>query len=83
MYKRNVDDINVDLQETPVGAIYWNGQLEIEDALTGNDLNIAADARILRILREVGNSVHKSIQLEVEHPSKRNDGKMPILDTKI
>ena len=34
-------------------------------------------------VRQIGNNIHPSIQLEVDYPSKHNDNKMPILDLKV
>ena len=34
-------------------------------------------------IKEIGNGIHPSIQLEIDYPSKHQDNKMPILDVKI
>ena len=41
------------------------------------------DAVIMRKIKEMGNEIHPSIQLETDYPSKNPDKKMPLLDVKI
>ncbi len=83
MYKRYVDDIDPVLLETPLGADLKDGKIIIDDAQVVNDMNIAADARAMRLVKLVGESIHNSIKLETEYPSKYEDGKMPTLDLKV
>ena len=35
------------------------------------------------LLKEIGNDIHESIQLETDFPSKNNDKKLPILNLKV
>ena len=35
------------------------------------------------MIKQVGNDIHPSIQLEVDYPSKHQDGKLPILALKV
>ena len=49
----------------------------------GSDSLIPSDKRTMEVIREIGNSIHPSIQLEVDYPSNHEDGKMPILDLKV
>ena len=44
---------------------------------------IPGDKRTMEIIREIGNSIHLSIQLEVDYPCTQENGKMPILDLKV
>ena len=37
----------------------------------------------MKFIKAVGNDIHESIQLEIDYPSKHQDGKMPILDLKV
>ena len=37
----------------------------------------------MKIIRDVGNSIHESTQLEYDCPSLHADNKMPILDLKV
>ena len=79
LYKRYVDDINICSYEVEPGTKYENGNV----IRTGEDDSLDADERCFEILKSVGDSIHESIQLEVDYPSKHNDGKIPILDVKV
>ena len=35
------------------------------------------------LFQSIGNSIHTSIRLEVDYPSRHEDGKLPILDLKV
>ena len=35
------------------------------------------------LVQSIGNSIHSSIELEVDYPSRHGDGKLPILDLKV
>ena len=35
------------------------------------------------LVQSVGNSIHSSIELEVDYPSRHSDGKLPTLDWKV
>ena len=83
MYDRYVDDIDVALHETPLGAVIRNGEMMIDDDAIERDLNIPADARAMQIFLEIGNGIHESIQLEIDFPSNHPDNKVPILDLKV
>ena len=54
--------------------------LVVKEEKVGSDSLIPSDKRTMEVLREIGNSIHPSIQLEVDYPSNNEDGKMPILD---
>ena len=47
------------------------------------DLEVPADARTMREIRKMGDSINQMIQLEEDFPSKSEDHKMPILDLKV
>ncbi|KAJ7389597.1 hypothetical protein OS493_030283 [Desmophyllum pertusum] len=36
-----------------------------------------------KLVQSIGNSIHPSIELEVDYPSEHGDGKLPILDLKV
>ena len=44
---------------------------------------IPGDRWTVEVVRDIGNSIHPSIQLEVDYPSNYEDGKMPLLDLKV
>ena len=41
------------------------------------------DENGMTLLTKVGDSIHKSIQLEADYPSKHEDHKLPLLDIKM
>ena len=47
------------------------------------DKGKAADRRTFEFVRDVGNTIHPSIQLEVDFPLKNVDLKVPILSLKV
>ena len=40
-------------------------------------------AKMMNKIKDIGNSIHHSIQLEVDYPSLHEDNKLPLLDIKI
>ena len=55
-----------------------------------DDINIVVQAKktddeheIMEKIKMIGNKIHKSIQLESDHPTRNEDGKVPILDLKV
>jgi hypothetical protein len=41
------------------------------------------DERTKKFIKQVGDDIHHSIELEIDHPSKHVDQKLPILDMKV
>ena len=78
-----VDDVNYGLHPTPPGARYVDGRIYIEEAMAVQDILTPDDERTMKIIRDVGNSIHESTQLEYDCPSLHADNKMPILDLKV
>ena len=83
MCKRYVDDVNLAADELPAGTRYVEGGLAVSEAEVASDLLVPADRRTMEVIRDVGNSIHWSIQLEIDYPSNYSDGKMPSLDLKL
>eukprot|EP00794_Sanderia_malayensis_P015094 gene15094-16650_t len=81
--KRYVDDINMAIDKLPAGTRYADGRLFINEMAIKGDLLVAKDKRKMEVIKRVGNSIHTSIQLEVDCPSNHDDGKMPFLDLKL
>ena len=81
--KRYVDDVNYALKDLPVGTRFEDGWLIADDEMVDSDMLIPRDKRTMEVIKCVGNSIHTSIQLEVDCPSNYDDGKMPILDLKV
>ena len=80
MYKRYVDDINVIVGVVEPGAKIA-GTTDKESKAQDSHRN--KDEMCMELLREVGNRIHKSIQIEVDYPSRHGDNLMPILDLKV
>ena len=69
LYQRYVDDINM---------IY---RVPMEDG--DNSTEEELDAKWMKVVRDIGNQIHHSIKLEIDYPSRHEDGRMPILDLKV
>ena len=72
IYKRYVDDINFII----------NTLKQIQEGRNKEEKE-REDQRIMDKIREIGNTIHKSIELETDTPSKHKDKKMPVLDLKV
>ena len=75
MFQRYVDDTNPAFPEAPMGAVYQDGVLRIDETQLENDTNAPPDERTMRIVQGVENDIHPSIRLEIDYPSKHTDGK--------
>ena len=80
--KRYVDDVNHALRELPLGTRYIHGVLSVVEAEVEEDRKISGDKRTMEMVKQIGNEIHPSIQLEIDYPSNYEDNKMPILDLK-
>ena len=83
MYKRYVDDINVIVGAVEPGAKIAGGMLTIDEKSKAQDSHRHKDEMCMELLKEVGNSIHSSIQIEVDYPSRHDDNLMPILHLKV
>ena len=81
--ERHVDDINMAVEATYPGLGYKEGQLFADETWVAKDQGTSADARTMNIIEQVGNDIHPSIKLEIDYPSKHQDGKLPVLDLKV
>ena len=77
-----VGDINMATTATPPGLRYENKKLYVDENAICEEQTISADKPTMLLVQESGNDIHSSIQLEVDFPSKHEDGEMPILDLK-
>ena len=78
-----VDDINVGLPPVTPGARYVEGEIKIIEEKIEEDQRAEEDERTMKLLQTIGNSIHSSIQLEIDYPSRYEDNKMPTLDLKL
>ena len=83
MYKRYVDDINIVIPPVEPGTRYTDGRLEIVHEELIIDEGKEPDELTMNIIKQIGNNIHPSIQLEIEYPSKHPEKKMPILDLAV
>jgi hypothetical protein len=88
-YWRYVDDSNSALTSIDPGVRLVKGEdnssqwLEVKPGLVQLDLSRREDERTAEFLSEVANSIHQSIGVKSDFPSKNFDRKMPLLDLKI
>ena len=75
LYKRYIDDIDMVTETSKEDINKYAESIEGETP--------EPDAVIMRKIKEMGNEIHPSIQLETDYPSKNPDKKMPLLDVKI
>ena len=82
-YKRYVDDIN-NIMTPPKLEVRFDGDKLIEDEKSVEENRaLDADKRTMRLFQSVANSIHPSIKVEIDCPSRHYDGKLPILDPKV
>ena len=83
IYKRYVDDINILLKYIGHGYRY-NGTEVVRDPEKAEvDRNRKKDEVMMELMNEIGDSIHPSIQLTTDYPSKNQDEKIPILNLKV
>ena len=83
MYERYVDDINIAAKATRPGLKYRDVQVIMEDVSIEEDEKLAPDERTMELIKQIGDDIHPSIQLEIDYPSRHSDKKLPILDLKV
>ena len=52
-------------------------------SLSKYDEEKSADERTMKLVQEIGNDIHQSIQVEIDYSSRYDDKKMPTLDLKV
>ena len=83
VYKRYVDDINVIMNAPSSGLRFVDGKVIQDEHVAELEQDVEADRRCMLLVQSIGNSIHSSIELEVDYPSRHGDGKLPILDLKV
>ena len=81
--KRYVNDINLAVQPTPPGMRYKDSKTYMDESSVTEDGRVSSDERTMALIKKVGNDIHPLIRLEVDYPSKHQDGKLPIFDLKV
>ena len=84
LYKRYVDDINLAVK-TPreKKKLTKSGDGDCKLETDHNPQETEDDELYIGIVRDVGNGIHPSIQLEMDCPSLHDDQKLPLLDIKV
>ena len=67
--KRYVDDINMAIQATPVGTRHKDGKPHVDEISVAEDEGICDEERTITLIKQIGNDIPPSIQLEVDYPS--------------
>ena len=83
LYKRYVDDINNSVRYPGDGCMIRDGNLVIDDVKAEIDKNKNRDEVTMDLLKEIGNTIHNSIQLTNDYPSKNTDERLPTLDLRV
>jgi hypothetical protein len=81
--ERYVDDINIAAEATTPGLKYKNGQSCVDQSMIREEERVEDDERTMKFIKQVGDDIHHSIELEIDYPSKHVDKKLPILDMKV
>ena len=83
LYKRYVDDID-SIMSVPKAGLRFDGNNLVENELVAEiDQRREPDERAMRLFQSIANSIHSSIQMEIDYPSCHDDRKLPILDLKV
>ena len=82
-YKRYVDDINNIRTPPKLGVGFDSDKLIEDERSVEEDRVLDADERTMRLFQSVANSIHPSIEVEIDCQSRHHDGKLPILDLKV
>ena len=83
LHERYVDDSNLATKQTEKGARYDGTQIIITEETRNQDEGIPDDERTMKFLQSVANSIHPSIRMTIDYPSKYEDKKCPMLDLKM
>ena len=83
MYKRYVDDINTLVECAGPGKTYNGQEIVTDPEKEENDRNKNDDEITMKLLNEIGDSIHPSIKLTTDFPSANEDNKIPILNLKV
>ena len=70
LYERYVDDIDECMRMVEPGVRYENGQLISTDETRKEDEAVEADLRTFRVVQAIANSIHPSIQVEIDELSR-------------
>ena len=83
VYKRYMDDINVIMNASAAGLGFEEGNVIQDENFAQIEQNLEPYKRCMLLFQSIGNSMHPSIRLEVDYPSRHEDGRLLILDLKV
>ena len=83
MYKRYVDDVNVIMTETTPGLRFNGDRLVSSEDSIEEERGVEADERAMRLFQAIANSIHSSVEMEIDCPSRHRGEKLPILDLRV
>ena len=83
LHERYVDDTNLAGKQTEIGARYDGENIVITEETINEDEGIPNDERTMKFLQAVANSIHPSIRVTIDYPSKYTEGKVPMLDLRM
>ena len=83
LHERYVDDTNLVVKKTEVGARYDGEKITITAETKQDDEGIPDDKRTMILLQSVASHIHPSIKLTIDYPSNHEDNKVPMLDLKL
>ena len=83
IHERYIDDTNTATKQTEKGARYDGRNVVITDETRNEDEGMADDERTMIFLQSVANSIHASIRMTIDYPSRYGDGKVPMLNVRM
>ena len=83
LYVRYVDDILMSMIRISRGLKYDPSTNTLINDPDVNNNPVHEDQYTFNIIKDVANSIHPNIQMEVDTPSNHMDGKLPVLDLKM
>ena len=63
--------------------VYKDNKIIIDATFRDNEKHIPEDQRTFKIIKDIGESIHESIKLEMDVPTNHDDNKLPLLDLKV
>ena len=83
LHERYVDDTNLVGRQTAVGARYDGEQILITNESVIEDEELQDDERTMKLLQSIANTIHPSIRMTIDYPSRYTDGKVPMLNVRM
>ena len=83
LHERYIDDTNMVTKRTAKGARYNGINIVVTEETQHEDEGLPDDERTMKLLQSVANSVHPSIRMTIDYPSRYEEGKVPMLDVKM